>query len=214
MFVSSGANADADAEFKEALSAFTTSKSSIDDYKKSFEIGERLNQQGDCRGGYILGSIYANGFGVNKDSNKAKELLFQSANAGCAESASDIGYRYAGDLQGLGLPKDMNNAINWLSKSYEADINHNKKSRACYAAKRVAEIYYDLSKYSDSLNWYQKVQSGDPYCADDKTLAKIPELKALLSQQSESMREDPPVAGIRLSLGGEGKPTKKSKKKN
>lgn len=214
MLLSSVAHADADAEFQQAIDILTVYKNSNQEYKKAFEIGESLDQQGHCGGGFILGRMYVEGYGVIKDANKGKDLLFKSANSGCETSMSYIGFDYV-QLHTLGLPTDFIKAETWINKSYEININKNKKVIACFQARRFAEIYNDNQMYPQTLEWYQKVKnSGISSCADDKTLRKISELEKSVQKQTEAMREDPPVAGITLSLGGDdAKPAKKSKKK-
>ncbi|KAL7528427.1 hypothetical protein ACHAXR_002442 [Thalassiosira sp. AJA248-18] len=57
---------------------------------------------------FNLGCMYKNGEGVPQDSNKALELLHQSAKLGCAESHCDIGAAY---FYGNGVEKDVKKGI-------------------------------------------------------------------------------------------------------
>ena len=220
MLISSGAFADANSDFKEAMDYIHSPLSTDYDYKKIFEIAERLNQQGDCRGEELKGYSYLRGLNVylNKDINRARDIYFKSAEAGCAETMAFVGLDYK-ERSSLGLPVDYNKAIYWLSKSYQLFVNNNKLWRACLAAQSIADIYYIQKKTSDSLSWYQKMQnSGTRKCANDEALAKIKSLEVTQQKQAEIMREDPPVAGIKLSLSGvkksPAKLNKKSKKIN
>ena len=212
MFISYASYADADADFKEAMGYIVSRSSTSTDYKKAFEIGERLIQKGDCRGEYIHASLYSSGFDVKKDIYYAESLYIKSANSGCAMSMSHIANMYFYD-------RDYIKAIQWFSKTYETDVKNNdkKKPHACYAANKIAELYYNEKKYSDSLHWYQNAKILKD-CINNVVFARIQELESAEKNQAVLMREDPPVAGIRLSLGGESKssvkPKKKSKKKN
>lgn len=211
MFISSVARADANADFREGFNAM------LDAPQKAFEIGNSLDQQGDCRGNYILANLYLSGVSikgnpVKSDTKKAQELLLKSASAGCGHSADLIATFYAGGM--LGLPRDLNKAVYWYSKAFESD---NKMH--CESSARVAEIYNQEQNYTEAYNWYLKAKnSGSDNCGPKARLVKLQELEVKQQKQAEVMREDPPVAGIRLSLGGESKPSvkpkKKSKKKN
>ena len=143
LIISSVANADADADFKEAIDYIHSPLSTDYDYKKIFEIAERLNQQGDCRGEELKGYSYLRGLNVylNKDINRARDIYFKSAEAGCSETMAFVGLDYK-EHSMLGLPADDIKAIYWLSKSYELFVNSNKLWRTCLAAQSIADIYY------------------------------------------------------------------------
>lgn len=205
--------ADANADFYEALGAIGNAP------KRAFEIGNSLDQQGDCRGNYILAQLYQSGDllkgnPVKEDIGKARELFLKSAAAGCGNSAALVARFYGSAGGGIGLPRDLNKAIYWHSKAFEA----NNKIH-CESAAIVAEIYNQSQNYVEAYKWYLKAVNSDAvFCGDKERLMKLKELEAKQKNQVEAMREDPPVAGVKLSLSGESKslikPKKKSKKKN
>ena len=115
------------------------------------------------------------------------------------------------------MPRDLNKAVYWHSKAFES----NNKSY-CELAVSLAEIYNQAQNYAEAYNWYLKAKnSGSVYCVDNLRLVKLQELEEKQKNQAEAMREDPPVAGIKLSLarGSENselpnKSKKKAKKKS
>lgn len=209
MFISAAAHADAEADFSEATSAIN------DNPKRAFDIGKSLDQQGDCRGNYILAVLYqygefAKGNPLKEDLGKTRELLIKSATSGCGISADLLARFYGSAGGGIGLPRDLNKAIYWHGKAFES----NNKTY-CESAAIIAEIYDGAQNITEAYSWYSKAKnSGSVYCGPKERLAKLKQLEDKQQKQAEVMREDPPVKGITLSLGGETKPKKKSKKKS
>lgn len=213
MLLSFIAHADADADFSEATTAVNV------DPKRAFDIGKSLDQRGDCRGNFILAMLYqygefAKGNPLKEDLSKTRELLIKSATAGCGISADLIARFYASAGGGIGFPRDLNKAIYWHGKAFES----NNKTY-CESAAIISEIYNDAQNYTEAYNWYSKAKnSGSAYCGPKERFAKLQELEVKQQKQAEVMREDPPVAGIRLSLSSvndsPAKPKKKSKKKS
>ena len=172
--------------------------------KRDYEIAVKLDKDGNCHGANILAIFYDLGFVVKKDEQKSRELKMRSANGGCGNAASSIGFNYK--LGFGGYPRDINKAIYWHSKAFDLDNNLN-----CNDAKAVANIYDENSNYLEALNWYKKANQKS--CANKEIKSRIQALEAIQLKQVEEMRDDPLVAGTTLTLIGDAKPSKKSKKK-
>lgn len=207
MFLSSIALADAEteAELKEARSDMTSNP------QRAYELAVKLDQKGNCHGTGILASLYGKGEVVKKDKQKMIELHTKSANGGCALSAGLIGTFYRTGYPPI-LPVDLNKAAYWHGKAFEFD------NSLCNNAKWAATIYDENGNQVDALNWYKKAHSQNSCKSDQDIVSRIKALEVTQQKQVEDMREDPPVAGIKLSIGGSGdspsKPKKKPKKKN
>ncbi|PPD50884.1 MAG: hypothetical protein CTY12_09125 [Methylotenera sp.] len=201
------------------LSAFAKADSTVNDdvkeaygdlgglrenLKRDYEIALKLDQEGNCHGANILAILYDLGLVVKEDKQKSRELKMRSANGGCGNAASSVGFNYK--LGFGGYPRDLNKAIYWHSKAFDLDNN-----LYCNDAKAVATIYDENGNYLEALNWYKKANQKS--CANQEINARIQALEVTQQKQAEAMREDPPVAGITLSLSDDAKPAKKSKKK-
>ena len=109
-----------------------------DSYQGSFDAVEYLKEkaeQGNLFLQYILGCMYLEGKGVEKDKTKAFELFYKSAEFGylpakvndfeslrklaeqeSAQAQYELGYRYS---EGKGVEQDYSKAFEWYSKSAE-----------------------------------------------------------------------------------------------
>lgn len=86
-------NGDA-AQLLAELYAFSTEKC---DYKKSFDYATIAAEDDECGGYLVLGSLYLNGWGVEKDVNKALENYKMAAALGDETAMNQIGIIYMGN---------------------------------------------------------------------------------------------------------------------
>ena len=80
------------------LYAFSTEKC---DYKKAFDYATIAAEDDECGGYLVLGSLYLNGWGVEKDVNKALENYKLAAALGDETAMNQIGFIYMGN-EGIG----------------------------------------------------------------------------------------------------------------
>ena len=86
-------NGDA-AQLLAELYAFSTEKC---DYKKAFDYATIAAEDDECGGYLVLGSLYLNGWGVEKDVNKALENYKMAAALGDETAMNQIGFIYMGN---------------------------------------------------------------------------------------------------------------------
>ena len=86
-------NGDAAQELAE-LYAFSEEKC---DYKKAFDYATIAAEDDECGGYLVLGSLYLNGWGVEKDVNKALENYKMAAALGDETAMNQIGFIYMGN---------------------------------------------------------------------------------------------------------------------
>ncbi|MCG8379090.1 MAG: sel1 repeat family protein [Proteobacteria bacterium] len=73
-----------------------------------------LAERGDHRAMYALGSMYAEGHGVEKDLKKSFKLFSEAAQNGRADAMYKLGLMYE---EGLGVKKSLKKALRWYQKS-------------------------------------------------------------------------------------------------
>lgn len=81
-----------------------------DEFQRTFELA----QNGDAEAQYIIGLMYKDGKGVQKDIKKAAEWFEKAAAQGNADSQNHIGIMY---YLGYGVQKDIKKAIEWFEKA-------------------------------------------------------------------------------------------------
>jgi len=93
----------------EGVEAYTTG-----DYAKALAEFQKLADQGNVEGQYLVGFLYHNGFGVKRDQNEALKWFQKAAQQGDARAQYYVGIMYAA---GQGAPKDLQTADMWLTLS-------------------------------------------------------------------------------------------------
>jgi len=102
-----------------------------------------------------LGTMYFNGFGVDKDYSKAVEWYRKSAEQGDVNGQINLGTMY---FNGFGVDKDYSKAVEWYRKSAEqGDVNGQINLGAMYLNG------FGVDKdYSEAVKWFQKsADQGD-----------------------------------------------------
>lgn len=84
------------------------------DYKTAFKLWRPLADQGDAEGQRLMGSLYLDGLGVNKDYTAARGWFLSAANQGDAKAQYNIGMMYR---QGLGVAQNDAEAVKWFRLS-------------------------------------------------------------------------------------------------
>ncbi len=87
------------------------------DYQKSFEYYSKAAQQKDPTGLNNLGSLYYNGIGRERDTERARALFEQAAAAGNPESAVNLAFIY---ISGNGAPQNQSKALAYFDQAAEA----------------------------------------------------------------------------------------------
>jgi TPR repeat protein len=85
------------------------------DYAKALEYFQQAADQGDAEGLRLIGTLYANGEGVEKDFNKALEYYQQAADQGNTKALVNLGNLYRSDN---GPGKDIDKAMEYYNKCF------------------------------------------------------------------------------------------------
>ncbi len=104
--------ADAQKEIDQAHQAFRNQ-----DFKKAYDIVLHLAGKGNAEALYLLGGLYQEGKGVEKDEAEALKWLTLSATLGYVQAEYLIGIRYM--IGKDGFEKDLNEAVRWFKKAAE-----------------------------------------------------------------------------------------------
>lgn len=114
-------------------------------------------EQGDVFSQFIMGGLYLNGKGVEKNVSKAFSLYLKAANKGLAAAQHEVGECY---FSGVGVEKDQRAAFGWYKKAAEKD---NAQSQAAVAFCYL--IGAGVSKDTDeTYNWAKKsADQEDPF---------------------------------------------------
>lgn len=86
--------------------------------KKSCSCFQKAADQGDANGLYNLGMCYLQGFGVDRDPERAFECFRTASEAGHPEAINNLGGFYR---DGIVVEKDHVNATRWFKKSAEME---------------------------------------------------------------------------------------------
>lgn len=84
------------------------------DYAKAVELWQPLAERGDPMAQYYLGTLYAEGNGVDQDDEAAFKLFLRSANRGNAAAQYNVGVSYAA---GIGIKKSDADAAKWFQRA-------------------------------------------------------------------------------------------------
>lgn len=100
----------------QALLAYILDKAEQD--AQAFELYRKAAEAGDPVGQYGLGTMYASGEGVSRDTEQAVHWFRRSAEQGYGQAMVVLGDAYlAGDL---GLPQDQEEGMSWINRAAEA----------------------------------------------------------------------------------------------
>jgi TPR repeat protein len=86
------------------------------DYAKALELWKPLAEQGNAAAQYQLGTLYAEGKGVQQSDATAVAWFARAANQGNAAAQYNLAASYA---EGLGVPKDDAAAARWFRRAAE-----------------------------------------------------------------------------------------------
>lgn len=84
------------------------------DYAKAVELWQPLAERGDPLAQYYLGTLYAEGNGVEQDDAAAFKLFLRAANRGNAAAQYNVGASYAA---GVGVRKSDGDAAKWFARA-------------------------------------------------------------------------------------------------
>ena len=83
-------------------------------YEEAFKLIEAFSKNGDPAAQFFLAGLLEQGYGADKDPNRAQQLLFAAAEKGHAEAQARVGGFYA---LGHGVDIDYEKAAFWLEKA-------------------------------------------------------------------------------------------------
>jgi len=89
------------------------------DYKKALEILQPLADQGNSQAQAMLGILYDNGQGVEKDPKVALQWYLKAAEQGLPVAQHDVGVRY---FQGIGTAQNYVEAAKWWEQAANAGL--------------------------------------------------------------------------------------------
>jgi len=89
------------------------------DYKKALEILRPLAEQGNSQAQALLGVMYDNGQGVDKDPKAALQWNLKAAEQGLPVAQHDVGVRY---FQGMGVEQNYQEAAKWWEQAANAGL--------------------------------------------------------------------------------------------
>ncbi|MBP3196434.1 MAG: SEL1-like repeat protein [Butyrivibrio sp.] len=84
------------------------------DYKKAFDYATIAAEDDECGGYLVLGSLYLNGWGVEKDVNKALENYKMAAAYGDETAMNQIGFIYMGNE---GIDENPEQSLYWFNEA-------------------------------------------------------------------------------------------------
>ena len=86
------------------------------DYKRAYRFWKPLADKADPSAQYNLALLYANGWGVPRNSTEAVRLYRLAAKAGVAGAQTNLGFMYE---HGQGVEQDDEQALSWYTKAAE-----------------------------------------------------------------------------------------------
>ncbi|MGH8119281.1 MAG: SPOR domain-containing protein [Gammaproteobacteria bacterium] len=89
------------------------------DYKKTLEILQPLAEQGNSQAQAMLGMMYDNGQGVDRDQKVALQWYIKAAEQGMPVAQHDVGVRY---FQGIGVEQNYQEAAKWWEQAANAGL--------------------------------------------------------------------------------------------
>lgn len=117
-------------------------------YPESLSLLQSFASQGDPNYSNLLGLLYREGLGVEKNQKKAFEYIMNSAKKEFAPAEFNVGRFY---MIGLGCDIDFDKAIYWLTKA-----SNNGNGRAAYA---LGYMYFKgfgvKQDYKKAISWFE-----------------------------------------------------------
>jgi TPR repeat protein len=114
------------------------------DFAEAFCVWKPLAAQGHTDAAYHLGWLYANGYGLRVDSDKAVHWWTEAAKRGHLEATFALGLAY---LNGERVGKNLELSLNWLIRAAEAGhddareiVRSKVRSRTKETAARLSEL--------------------------------------------------------------------------
>ena len=89
------------------------------DYQKALQILKPLAEQGNSQAQAMLGLMYDNGHGVNKDPTEALKWYLKAAEQGIPVVQHDVGVKY---FQGIGVAQNYQEAAKWWEQAANAGL--------------------------------------------------------------------------------------------
>ena len=84
------------------------------DYKKAFDYATIAAEDDECGGYLVLGSLYLNGWGIEKDVNRALENYKMAAALGDETAMNQIGFIFMGDE---GIDENPEQSFYWFNEA-------------------------------------------------------------------------------------------------
>ena len=126
------------------------------EFAKALEIWMPLAKAGDAQAQAWVGSLYANGDGVDIDDGTAFGWYLKSAEAGNVQAQSNIGAMYA---MGKGIAQDNEEAVRWFERAAENGDAHGQFNLAVLLTSGTG-VAKNLAKAAE---WYRKAAEGGHY---------------------------------------------------
>ncbi len=128
------------------LYAFSAEKC---DYKKAFDYATIAAEDDECGGYLVLGSLYLNGWGVEKDVNKALENYKMAAALGDETAMNQIGFIYMGNDE---LEANPEQSFYWFNEAAKKGSNVGMFNLGCCYRDGFG-IEADIEKAAE---WFKK----------------------------------------------------------
>ena len=136
-----------------------------EDYKEAFQIFRMAAEQGDLFACVILGGMYQDGIGVQKNLAEAYNQYKFAADKGDAQAQSSLGYLYE---HGVGVKQDSDEAVRLYRLSAEQGnvSGENNLGTMYYNGRGVAQNYYE------AIKWFELSAEGG-FCIAQYWLAHM-----------------------------------------
>ena len=125
-------------------------------FSKAREIWMPLAEAGDTDAQAWVGSLYANGDGVELDDGEAFKWYLKSAEGGNVQAQSNIGAMYA---MGKGASQDSEEAVRWFEKAAEQGDAHGQFNLAVLLTSGTG-VEKNVEKAAE---WYRTAAEGGHY---------------------------------------------------
>jgi TPR repeat protein len=122
--------------------------------QKNAENGVILDQ-------YLVGIMYFEGYGLNRDIDKSLYWLRKAADGGFPKAQNDLGLIYCGShIRGV-VPQDLPQGLMWLRKAAEAGLADAQYNLAGYY-----KVGYGVQQdYKEAFKWFKKAADQGFYGA-------------------------------------------------
>ena len=125
------------------------------DYDKALKYATEAAEKNDKEGLYVLGTLYLNGYGVEKDDLKSFEYYIQAAAMGSEDAFNQLGWMYQ---NGYGVEEDPSQAYFWYNEAAQKGDNVGMYNLACcyksgYGVGEDIEIAVEWYKKSADLGY-------------------------------------------------------------